>query len=71
MTAPTFTAAPIADQFRPRDIWRGPDGRLYMASAMKCLPACICLRPLAGGRHTLMRRDEALGFQRIRWGGER
>ena len=70
MTA-TFTGItpPRADQFRPGDFWRGPDGELYMVRVLRNLPHHACLRPVAGGAHALLRRDSVMGFTRTRWGG--
>lgn len=67
----TFTAAmaPRADRFRPRDIWAGPDGKLYSVANLRSLPQHVCLRPLRGGAHALIRRDSVLGFRRTKWGG--
>jgi len=68
----TFTGitAPRADQFRPGDFWRGPDGALYLVRILRNLPAHACLRPVAGGAHALLRRDSVVGFVRTKWGGE-
>jgi len=70
MTA-TFTTnlAPCADQFRPGDFWRAPNGRLCVVHPMKSLPSHVCLRPVAGGPHTLLAAGSVLGFQRTKWGG--
>ena len=67
----TFTGinAPRADQFRPGDFWRGPDGELYLVRVLRNLPDHACLRPVAGGAHALLRRDSVVGFTRTRWGG--
>jgi hypothetical protein len=68
----TFTGAaiPRADQFRAGDLWRGPDGALYLVRVLRNLPAHACLRPVAGGAHALLRRDSVVGFVRTKWGGE-
>ena len=69
MSSTTFTGAPVADQFRPGDLWRGPDGMLYVVRVLRNLPAHTCLRPVAGGAHALLRRDSVVGFVRTKWGG--
>jgi hypothetical protein len=68
----TFTpdTAPRADRFRPGDFWRGPDGELYSVRSMRHLPLHVCLKPVTGGAHALLRRDSVAGFTRTRWGGE-
>jgi hypothetical protein len=67
----TFTGItpPQADQFRAGDLWRGPDGALYVVRILRNLPAHACLRPVAGGAHALLRRDSVVGFVRTKWGG--
>ena len=60
---------PRADQFRAGDLWRGPDGALYLVRVLRNLPAHACLKPVAGGAHALLRRDSVVGFTRTRWGG--
>jgi hypothetical protein len=67
----TFTgiAIPRADRFRQDDLWRGPDGALYLVRILRNLPNHACLKPVAGGAHALLRRDSVVGFTRTRWGG--
>ena len=69
--APTYTAnqTPRADQFRPGDFWRAPNGQLCVVHPMKHLPTHVCLRPVDGGAHVLLARGSVLGFQRTKWGG--
>ena len=68
----TFTgvAIPKADQFRPGDFWRGPDGELYLVRVLRNLPSHACLMPVAGGAHALLHRENVVRFTRTRWGGE-
>ncbi len=71
MTAAAFTgiSTPRADQFRPGDHWTGPNGRFYVVRPLGRMPRHVCLAPLAGGAHVLMRRDSVRGFRRVKWGG--
>ena len=67
----TFTGVtpPRADQFRPGDLWRGPDGEPNEVRIQRTLPNHACLRPVTGGAHALLRRDSVVGFVRTKWGG--
>jgi hypothetical protein len=66
----TGIITPRADQFRPMDFWRGPDGRTYTIRGLRNMPGHACLIPVGGGAHVLMRRDSVRGFQRTKWGGK-
>lgn len=67
----TFTAAmaPRADRFRPRDIWAGPDGKLYSVANLRSMPNHVRLLPLRGGPSVVVHNSSVGQWPRSRWGG--
>jgi hypothetical protein len=65
----TGIITPRADRFRPGDFWTGPNSRVYIPRGLRDMPDHVCLIPVGGGPHALMRRDSVRGFQRKKWGG--
>ena len=73
MTASAFTPtrSPRADRFRPGDIWRGPDGKLYGVRAVRGLPEHVRLVPTGLGRPSVLEaRCRVQQWRRSSWGGE-
>jgi hypothetical protein len=61
---------PRPDRFRRGDHWTGPNGRVYVVRGLRTMHEHVCLAPLIGGPHVLMRCDSVRGFRRVKWGGK-
>lgn len=72
MTRPALAPhqTPWPDRFRPRDIWSGPDGKLYVVRSIRSLPDHVRLVPLRGGPSVVEHRSRVNQWRRSRWGGK-